>query len=147
MPLYRIVFQEHGGYHVACRIRAAAVADHLTLAVKKIWGDQAVWVPQPGPGEDGRVFVSVGNEEDDLMPRTAVTTVQITPGASTRTGIVRRDMAKWLIEVTIKVRTSLDAGFRHDAVTIAQAMGQAVVQNPALEIHCLTVETVVQEDD
>jgi hypothetical protein len=79
MPLYRIVFQEQGGYHVACRIRAAAVADHLALVVKKIWGDQAVWVPQPGNGQEGRVYLSVGDAEDDLRPRTAVTTVQIAP--------------------------------------------------------------------
>ena len=79
MSLYVVSFAEHGGYRCQCRIRAAAVADHITLAVKKIWGDQAVWVPHPGIGQEGRVYLAVGNDEDDLLPRTGVTTVQVAP--------------------------------------------------------------------
>jgi hypothetical protein len=36
MPLYVVSFTEHGGYRCQCRIRAAAVADHIALAVQKI---------------------------------------------------------------------------------------------------------------
>ena len=38
MPLYVVSCAEHGGSRCQCRIRAAAVADHSDLAVKKMWG-------------------------------------------------------------------------------------------------------------
>jgi hypothetical protein len=81
MPLYVVAFVEAGGYRCRCRIRAAAMADHLELAVKKIWGAAAFWVPQAGSPSVGRVYERVGDPEEPGgdHPRTALTTVEITP--------------------------------------------------------------------
>jgi hypothetical protein len=84
MPLYLVTFTEHGGYRCQCRIRAAVGADHLTLAVRKIWGDSAVWVWAPGAQTAGRVYVQVGEDEDDLHPKTGLTTVEVQPAARRR---------------------------------------------------------------
>ena len=86
MALYTVIFTEQGGYQVQCRIRAAAVADHVVLAVQKVWGSAAVWVWAPDSATEGRVYVSVGDDEDDLIPRTAPTTVAVQAGTRRRRG-------------------------------------------------------------
>jgi hypothetical protein len=80
MALYLISFAEHGGYRYQCRIRAATGADHITLAVQKIWGAQCYWTWEAGSDTDGRVYQRVGPEPDlDDIPRTGWTTVRLTP--------------------------------------------------------------------
>src|SRR5438132_7745896 len=63
MPLYRVVFEEQGGYRVACRMRAAMDANHLALAVQKIWGASCYWVWVPGSDTEGRVYERRGDPE------------------------------------------------------------------------------------
>ncbi len=80
MPLYVVSFAEHGGYRCQCRIRAAVVADHIDLAVKKLWGDAAYWAWVPGSDTEGRVYERFGTELGSHdFPRTGRTTVQVTP--------------------------------------------------------------------
>jgi hypothetical protein len=80
MPLYRVAFQEHGGYRCQCRIRAAAGADHIDLAVKKIWGDVAYWTWVPGSDTEGRVYERRGAEPGPHdFPRTNRATVEVAP--------------------------------------------------------------------
>jgi hypothetical protein len=80
MPLYVVVFTEQGGDRCQCRIWAATVADHIAVAVKKIWGAHASWTWMPGSDTEGRVYERVGDREaPDDLPRTGLTTVQITP--------------------------------------------------------------------
>jgi hypothetical protein len=61
MPLYRVIFQEQGGYHCTCRIRAAAGAEHVTLAVQKIWGQAAFWewAPWTWPHDRGHMWEEI----------------------------------------------------------------------------------------
>ena len=80
MPLYRVTFTEHGGYRCQCRIRAAAGADHITLAVQKIWGETCYWAWVPGSDTEGRVYERYGAAPGpDDFPRTGRCTVQILP--------------------------------------------------------------------
>jgi hypothetical protein len=81
MPLYVVSLAEDGGYSCQCRMRAAATADHIDLAVRKIWGAHAFWAPQSGAELVGRVYERIGDpaELDCDHPRTALTTVQIAP--------------------------------------------------------------------
>jgi hypothetical protein len=80
MSLYLVSFAEHGGYSCQCRIRAAAGADHITLAVQKIWGAQCYWSWVSGSDTDGRVYQRVGTDPDpNDIPRTGWTTVQLKP--------------------------------------------------------------------
>ena len=80
MPLDVVVFTEQGRYRGQCRSRAATVANHIAVAVKKIWGDHAYWTWMPGSDTEGRVYERVGAlEAPDDLPRTGPTTVQITP--------------------------------------------------------------------
>jgi hypothetical protein len=80
MALYVVTFTEQGGYRCQCRIRAAAGADHIALAVKKIWGATCYWSWVPGSDTDGRVYERQGEEPAvDDIPRTSVATVQLTP--------------------------------------------------------------------
>jgi len=77
MPLYRVTFEEAGGYKISCRIRADALADHRWLAMRKIWGEQAVWVPLPGT-QQGRVCrVQTTEQGSYALPLTAWMTVTI----------------------------------------------------------------------
>jgi len=79
MPLYVVAFTEHGGYTYRTRIRAAADADHLTLAVQKVWGDAAYWSWVPASDTEGRVYRRLGNAPTaGDIPRTGRTSVQIT---------------------------------------------------------------------
>ena len=80
MPLYRVALRAAGGSQVTCRVHA--LVDHatlITLAAQKIWGADAVWVGLPSSDTEGRVYERVGDDEDDLPPRTGVATGQITP--------------------------------------------------------------------
>ena len=43
MPLYHVSFVDQGGFRVQTRIWAPVAADHITLAVQKIWGPQCYW--------------------------------------------------------------------------------------------------------
>jgi hypothetical protein len=43
MPLYRVMFADQSGTRVQTHIRAPVAADHITLAVQKIWGPQCYW--------------------------------------------------------------------------------------------------------
>jgi hypothetical protein len=80
MPLYVVSFAEAGGYRCQCRIRAAAVADHITLAVQKIWGATCYWTWEAGSETDGRVYEQVGDAQAPTdIPRTAPCAVAITP--------------------------------------------------------------------
>jgi hypothetical protein len=80
MPLYVVSFAEHGGYRCQCRIRAAAVADHIALAVQKIWGEACYWSWGPGSDTEGRVYERRGAAPGSHdFPRTTWATVQITP--------------------------------------------------------------------
>jgi len=85
MPLYVGAFTEHGGYAYRCRIRAAADADHLTLAVQKVWGAACSWSWVPASDTDGRVYERRGTAEAaDDVPRTGRTSVQVLPARRTR---------------------------------------------------------------
>ena len=80
MSLYVVAFTEHGGYHYRCRIRAAAGADPITLAVQKIWGTACYWSWAPASDTEGRVYERLSDEPTaGDIPRTGVTTVQIVP--------------------------------------------------------------------
>jgi hypothetical protein len=80
MALYVVSFAEHGGYRYQCRIRAAAGADHVLLAVTKIWGTAAYWAWLPDSPTDGRVYECLGEEEAPTdIPRTGPTQVTIAP--------------------------------------------------------------------
>lgn len=80
MPLYVVSFAEARGYHCQCRIRAEAHADHLTLAVQKIWGEACYWTWVPGSDTEGRVYERFGTEPGPHdFPRTNRATVQLTP--------------------------------------------------------------------
>lgn len=80
MPLYVVTFTEHSGYRCQCRIRAAAVADHIDLAVHKIWGEACYWSWVPGSDTEGRVYQRRGAEPGAHdFPRTTQATVQIMP--------------------------------------------------------------------
>jgi len=80
MPLYVVSFTEHGGYHCQCRIRAATGADHIAVAVQKIWGAACYWVWGPGSDTEGRVYERLGAEPTaEDIPRTSAATVQIAP--------------------------------------------------------------------
>jgi len=80
MPLYRASFAEQGGYRVECQIRAAIAADHLTLAVQKIWGAACYWSWVPGSDTEGHVYERLGDpDEPEALPRTGPTTVEIAP--------------------------------------------------------------------
>jgi len=80
MPVYRVVFEEQGGYRVECQIQAAVDANHLTLAVQKIWGTSCYWAWVPGSDTEGRVYE---RRSDPAAPearaRTGPTTVEIAP--------------------------------------------------------------------
>ena len=77
MALYTVVFTERGGYRVQCRIRAAGQTpfEVIGLAVRKVWGDEAGWVPTT-PSR-GRVWASVA--DDIQVPKTAETEVTVEP--------------------------------------------------------------------
>ncbi len=78
MPIYRVVFQAQGGSHVACLIRAALEADHMALAVQKIWGAGCYWSWVPGSATAGCVYERLGDAEArETLPRTGPTTVEI----------------------------------------------------------------------
>ena len=80
MSLYVVAFTEHGGYKYRCRIRAAAGADHITVAVQKIWGAACYWPWVPASDTDGRVYERLGDKPTaGDIPRTGRTSVQITP--------------------------------------------------------------------
>jgi len=80
MPLYRVVFEEQGGYHVECQIQAAVDAHHITLAVQKIWGASCYWSWVPGSDTEGRVYErSSDPEAPEDRARTGPTTVEIAP--------------------------------------------------------------------
>ena len=80
MPLYVVSCAEAGGYRCQCRIRAAAVADHIALAVQKSWGEACYWDWVPASDTDGRVYERRGSEPGPHdVPRTSQATVQITP--------------------------------------------------------------------
>jgi len=80
MPLYVVSFTEAGGYRCQCRLRAPTVADHITLAVQKIWGAACYWTWLPGSETEGRVYERLGaREEPTDRPRTAPCVVHITP--------------------------------------------------------------------
>jgi len=80
MSLYLVTFTEHGGYRCQCRIRVAAGADHMTLAVQKIWGETCYWTWGPGSDSEGRVYERFGSEPGPHdFPRTGRCTVQILP--------------------------------------------------------------------
>ena len=55
MPVYRVAFEEQGGSRVACQIHAALDANHLALAVQKIWGAACYWSWVPGSDTEGCV--------------------------------------------------------------------------------------------
>ena len=80
MPLSIVAFTEHGGSRRQCRIRAAAGADQITLAVQHIWGAPCYWSWLPGSDSDGRVYERLGEAPDaEDIPRTGTCPVQITP--------------------------------------------------------------------
>ena len=80
MLLYRVVFEEQGGYHVECQIQAAVDAHHITLAVQKIWGASCYWSWVPGSDTEGRVYErSSDPEAPEDRARTGPTTVEIAP--------------------------------------------------------------------
>ena len=80
MALYVVTFTEQGGYQYRCRIRAAAGADHITLAVQKIWGAACYWAWVSASDTEGRVYERLGDEPAaGDIPRTGRTSVQIAP--------------------------------------------------------------------
>jgi hypothetical protein len=80
MSLYIVAFSEHRGYQYRCRIRAATGADHITLAVQKIWGAACYWSWASESETDGRVYERLSDEPTaGDIPRTGCTSVQITP--------------------------------------------------------------------
>ncbi len=80
MALYVVTFTEHGGYRCQCRIRAATGADHITLAVQKIWGASCSWSWAEGSDTDGRVYARLGDEPAAAdIPRTGCMTVSLVP--------------------------------------------------------------------
>ena len=80
MLLYRVSFAEHGGTRVECLLRSAAGADHITLAVQKIWGPQCYWAWVPGSDIEGCVYERRDTTPGpDDLPRTRVATVQLAP--------------------------------------------------------------------
>jgi hypothetical protein len=80
MPLYRVVFADQGGARIQTHLRAPVAADHITLAVQKLWGPQCYWAWVPGSDTEGRVYERRGAAPGpDDRPRTSVATVQLTP--------------------------------------------------------------------
>jgi hypothetical protein len=80
MALYVVAFTEQDGSRYQCRIRAAPGADHIALAVRRIWGTACYWVWLPGSETDGRVYECLGDAAAPTdVPRTGPTTVQMTP--------------------------------------------------------------------
>ena len=80
MPLYLVIFTEHGGYRCQCRIRAAAGADHIPLAVQKIWGETCYWTWVPGSDTEGRVYERYGADPGPHdIPRPGRVTVHLAP--------------------------------------------------------------------
>ena len=77
MPLYRVRFVEEQGYRCTCQIRAASCADHVALAVQKIWGAAAVWECAPGSQTLGRVVDRDYARDPEDVYRTALTTVDV----------------------------------------------------------------------
>jgi hypothetical protein len=82
MPLFRVTFTESGGYRVTTRVRAGATAPLVTLAVKKVWGDAAQWIPTRGEARQGRVSRQV--DEETHVPLTGLMTVTVEPVARLR---------------------------------------------------------------
>jgi hypothetical protein len=84
MPLFRVTFREVGGYRIAVRVRAATRADHVRLAVEKIWGEDACWLADP-LSHKGRVcrvgYASPVSVEAavPLVPCTGLMTVTVEP--------------------------------------------------------------------
>ncbi len=80
MALYIVAFTEQGGSRYQCRLRAAAGADHITLAVQTIWGAHCYGSWVPGSDTDGRVYERLGEAPTaEDIPRTSVATVQLMP--------------------------------------------------------------------
>lgn len=88
MPLYRVTFTEDQGYRVACRIRAATLADHRWLAIQKIWGDAASWAPAATPGQGRVVHPATAAADAPLIPLTGLMTVTV-ERATRRSGVRR----------------------------------------------------------
>ena len=80
MPLYLVSFTEDGGSRRQCQIQAATVADHIDVAVKKLWGKTAYWTWVPGSDTEGCVYDCYGKVPSPHdFPRTRRTTVQVLP--------------------------------------------------------------------
>ena len=82
MALYRVTFSERNGYQYQCRIRAAGQTplEVIGLAVKKVWGDNACWVPFDAT--TGCVWEWVADTTH--VPKTGETTVSIEPARRRR---------------------------------------------------------------
>jgi hypothetical protein len=80
MTLYVVTFREQGGTRCQCRIRTAVLADPIAVAVQQLWGASCSWAWAPGSETEGRVYERLDAEEGPAdIPRTGLTTVQITP--------------------------------------------------------------------
>jgi hypothetical protein len=88
MALYRIAFAEQHGYRIQTRIRANVSADHVALAVLKIWGESCYWAWLPGSTTEGRVYERLGVSPDvDDIPRTSVATATVQRAPARRRGM------------------------------------------------------------
>jgi hypothetical protein len=95
MPLFRVTFTEENGYRLSVRLRAGTTAPLVTLAVRKVWGEDARWIRTPGEAQQGLVFrVSPHADEDALHPLTGVLTVTVEPVAGGR-GAARAALLQW----------------------------------------------------
>jgi hypothetical protein len=82
MPLFRVTFAEVGGYRVTVRLRAGTTAPLVTLAVKKVWGEDARWDRTIGEARQGRVFRQ--GDAETHVPLTGLVTVTVEPVARRR---------------------------------------------------------------
>jgi hypothetical protein len=84
MPLYTVSFTEYGGYRYQCRIRADKGADHVALAVQKVWGADAFCTWTTGSTTEGRVYERCYARTPEDTPRTGLTTVEVRPASRRR---------------------------------------------------------------
>jgi len=80
MSLYHVSFVDQGGFRVQTHIQAPIAADHITLAVQKIWGPQCYWAWVPGSDTEGRIYERSGADPGPHdVSRTGRVMVQLTP--------------------------------------------------------------------
>ncbi len=77
MPLFTVIFTEHGGTRVQTRVRATTDSEVIALAVENIWWPGHYWKPCPDAPTEGRVYYCADVFPSNDVPRTGLATVEV----------------------------------------------------------------------